>query len=608
MSEQPPLPQLPPSDALFSDGRLISAQFDDIYFSVEDGLAETEFVFLHGSDLPQALATHQDIVIAETGFGTGLNLCAVIKLLYQTQSRSQIHYISFEANPLPREIAAQALRAFPQLNEITDEVLSQWPRRWPGVHHMRCAGGQLTLTLHYGQAEEILPTLDFKADIWFLDGFSPAKNSSLWSELILHHVGRCSYQGTKCASFTVARAVLDGLSSAGFVCEKRPGFGRKRNMLVAEMKAGSPKPALKSAEQVLIIGGGIAGCAVAHHLHNHGISHQIVEAGDRLAGAASGNPAGLVMPHLSVGDDLSARLSLSAFADTLSIIEKSDAILDRRILSLDIPELKKSRQQKLAAQNYPADLVRYYDHTQLQEHMGYDLGAGGMSFEDGLVIDPARYCHFLAADSPCHLNQHIEHLHFEAPYWQVHTDTGAVFSASHLVLAAGHHLPPLLQKIGFDNGRFQITSGQISLIPPQQMKRDLPALNFGGYLASTGEHLMLGASYSHQLSDTPSDEGHIHNFNLLPPSLREYLSSDPTQWQGRTAFRLATGFRMPVCDAEISSRHPQISVLGALGSRGLTHSSFLARYLAGQLNNSPSFLSRKLCDAMALSRVFGVNF
>lgn len=119
---------------------------------------------------------------------------------------------------------------------------------------------------------------------------------------------------------------------------------------------------------------------------------------------------------------------------------------------------------------------------------------------------------------------------------------------------------------------------------------------------------MLGASYSHQLSDTPSDEGHVHNFNLLPPSLREYLSSDLTQWQGRAAFRLATGFRMPVCDAEISSRHPQISVLGALGSRGLTHSSFLARYLAGQLNNSPSFLSRKLCDAMALSRVFGVNF
>ena len=59
-----------------------SSQFDDVYFSVDDGLAETRHVFMQGNDLPhfwqeKGAAGAQDFVIAETGFGTGLNfLCA----------------------------------------------------------------------------------------------------------------------------------------------------------------------------------------------------------------------------------------------------------------------------------------------------------------------------------------------------------------------------------------------------------------------------------------------------------------------------------------------------------------------------------------------------
>ena len=50
-----------------------SNAFDDIYFSVENGAEESEFVFFKGSNLPQSWDTNSSYTIAETGFGTGLN-------------------------------------------------------------------------------------------------------------------------------------------------------------------------------------------------------------------------------------------------------------------------------------------------------------------------------------------------------------------------------------------------------------------------------------------------------------------------------------------------------------------------------------------------------
>ena len=50
----------------------VSTQFDDPYFSLEDGAAETAYVFLAGNDLPERF--RPGFHIAELGFGTGLNL------------------------------------------------------------------------------------------------------------------------------------------------------------------------------------------------------------------------------------------------------------------------------------------------------------------------------------------------------------------------------------------------------------------------------------------------------------------------------------------------------------------------------------------------------
>lgn len=613
MTQQPPLPQLPPSNVVFENGKLISHEFDDIYFSTQDGFEETEHVFIHGTQLPRHLSGAPHLTIAETGFGTGLNLCAVIAWLKKTESKCKVSYISFEASPLDADIAKQALSAFPHLGDIAAELICKWPPRWPGVHHLILCDGQVELTVHYGQAEAVLPSLDFKADIWFLDGFSPAKNQSIWSDDVLHHVGRCSHRGTKLASFTVARAVRESLTNAGFNVERQAGYGRKRHMLVAEMQKGLKKLPRNDIEHVLIIGGGVAGCAVAHQLARLGISHQLMDGADRLASHASGNPAGFVMPQLSVGDNLPSRLSISAFADAINACTAADAVLDEKIISLDIPEMKKIRQQKLAVQNYPDDLARYLTAKEIAEYIGCDAGVGGMIFARGLVIDPIKYCHYLASESPTLLAQNVEQVvqvetKSGSSAWEVKTTKGKTIIASHIVLCAGHQLPQLLTQFGMTGGRFQITSGQVSMMQPQSRDAVMPALNFGGYLAKFGNQAMLGASYSHDLTTQVSEKGHQFNFDLLPPALHHFIDTDLKNWGGRTAYRLATEFRMPICEPSISQRNRNISVLGALGSRGLTYGNYLARYLTGQIAGRPSFLSRKLCDAMQVSRAFGVDF
>jgi tRNA U34 5-methylaminomethyl-2-thiouridine-forming methyltransferase MnmC len=62
------------------DGQPYASEFQDVYFSTDNGLLETDYVFLQGNHLAERWLDSdlQTFNIAETGFGTGLNfLCAV---------------------------------------------------------------------------------------------------------------------------------------------------------------------------------------------------------------------------------------------------------------------------------------------------------------------------------------------------------------------------------------------------------------------------------------------------------------------------------------------------------------------------------------------------
>src|SRR4051812_14219952 len=83
------------------DGQPRSRLYGDVYFSAEDGLAEARAVFLAGCGLPDAWAGRSRFVVGELGFGTGLNIAALIELWTRTREPgAQLHVFSVEAHPI----------------------------------------------------------------------------------------------------------------------------------------------------------------------------------------------------------------------------------------------------------------------------------------------------------------------------------------------------------------------------------------------------------------------------------------------------------------------------------------------------------------------------
>ena len=202
----------------------VSTRFDDPYFSKNDGLSETRHVFLDGNDLPARLTP--GFHIAELGFGTGLNLLA-LSLISQTPTR----FTSFEAFPLPAADIARALDHFPQARAVAEPFLTAW-----SLGQTKFQLGPIAVEIIIGDARDTLPHWPHKADAWFLDGFSPAKNPELWSPEILTEVAHHTAPHGSFATYTAAGHVRRALQEAGFQVERRPGHGKKRHMTAGTLR------------------------------------------------------------------------------------------------------------------------------------------------------------------------------------------------------------------------------------------------------------------------------------------------------------------------------------------------------------------------------------
>lgn len=199
----------------------VSTQFDDPYFSLEDGLAETQHVFLTGNDLPARFC--DGFHIAELGFGTGLNFAVAHAAWRASGVPGVLRFTSFEAYPMARDEMARALSAF----GIGVDLAAMWDGTGG-----RYDFGDAVLDVITGDARTALPQWQGRADAWFLDGFAPAKNPELWEATLMSAVGAHTAPGGSFATYTAAGFVRRGLAEAGFEVRRVPGYGRKRHMSV----------------------------------------------------------------------------------------------------------------------------------------------------------------------------------------------------------------------------------------------------------------------------------------------------------------------------------------------------------------------------------------
>jgi len=208
-----------PAELTWVDGLPYSSKFQDVYFSSDNGLLETEYVFLQGNDLPirWQQADIKNFTIIETGFGTGLNfLCAAKLWLATAPEHAVLHFISVEKYPLSLSDISTALALWPELSELSTPLIHQYESLM-NTTSISLYNHRIQLSVYIGDATDQLARITHVADAW------------LFSEMAKH-----AKRSTTFATFTSAGHVRRSLIKAGFKVNKRTGFGKKREMLCGE--------------------------------------------------------------------------------------------------------------------------------------------------------------------------------------------------------------------------------------------------------------------------------------------------------------------------------------------------------------------------------------
>ena len=318
---------MPPAEPLQwrADGVPHSPRFSDIYHTETGALAQARHVFLGGCGLPGAWANRPQWRILETGFGLGLNFLTSWQAWKQDPSRpSLLHFVSVEAYPVSREDILRASARYEELAPLARQLADQWHGLLPGFHRLAFEGGRVLLTLCIGDVRPMLRAQrHFEADSIFLDGFSPERNPDMWSPDVLKGVTRFARVGSRLATWTVARALRDGLQQLGWQPRKLQGLAPKRDCLGAAFEPAwavrrppAPSEQATAPGHCVVIGAGLAGAAVAASLARRGWQVSVLDAAPRAACGASALPVGLMAPHVSPDDALLSRLSRAGIRAT----------------------------------------------------------------------------------------------------------------------------------------------------------------------------------------------------------------------------------------------------------------------------------------------------
>ena len=615
------------------DGQPVSSIYDDIYFSRESGIAETQHVFLHHNHLADRWARldHPVFTIGETGFGTGLNFLCAWKLWRDVApTHAHLHFVSTEKYPLSFNDLSKALTLWPALEEFSSELLAQYRMLAPGWRRMSFDDGRVTLTLLIGDARDTLPALVAQVDAWFLDGFAPAKNPDMWGPELLREIARLSSPDSTFATFTSAGIVRRGLEAVGFSVEKVAGYGRKREMLRGYLAMPRPRQRIPD-RHAIVIGGGIAGTASAHSLASRGWKVTLIERHPELATEASGNHQGVLYPRLSGHDIPLSRVAQQGFLHTLSLTRR---LLVRPVDWDDCGLLQQAfnareakRCEEVLSRELPADLVHAVDAEQAGHLTGMAMPDGGLWFPSGGWIHPPALCAALAQSPGIEILRSTQAMRLERheEAWSVICDQACIAQAPVVILAGAN------ETAGFDQTAhlpLEPVRGQVTLIPATADSRHLKAVVCTDGYVSPARQAFHCAGATFEPGDRNLEiRGHEHAQNLhmleqLSPAFNQSLGVlDPTRLEGRAALRCVTPDYLPMAgrllDAGLTtSRYTPGSRLDMAylpwleglyvntghGSKGLLTAPLCAEIIAAQIENEPLPVDAGLARALDPNR------
>jgi tRNA 5-methylaminomethyl-2-thiouridine biosynthesis bifunctional protein len=587
------------------DGSLRSRAFGDSYSMPGQGREESQALFIDGNALAprfEALKADQCFVVGELGFGSGLNALLAADCFHRhAPSNGRLRIFSAEKYPLSRSDLRQALAALSDLSPWCQALIDHYPAPVPGFHRL-VLSDRVDLVLMLGDAEAIWRRLDRRIDAWFLDGFAPACNPSMWSDELFAAMARCSRPGATFSTFTAAGRVRRGLEAAGFAVRRVPGFAAKRERLAGQWP-GENRPATLRRGRALVAGAGLAGATAARALAERGWQVEVIDRQGPASGA-SGNSAGVLYTTPSAHLTPQNRFYQTAFVRAQDWLRRQrfPAVPEDGRLNdvIQYPTSEKHRQkleQAIDSGAWPADL--------LSRH-----GDGAFVLKGGGYLSPPRWVHRLL-DHPAITiaTGEVESL---GEAGQLRLGDGRLLVADATVLCLAHHSAGIAPLDWLFIKRIR---GQVSeCLPTPASTAWSQAICHGGYLTPVlaGRHC-VGASYDLKRPDhglDPADD----ETNLA--QLREFL---PDRWEALGAGQIEllasrVGVRCQSPDflpqagrLPDPTTRPHGFLDGAYlniahGSRGLTHTPLTADLLADQISGLPPSLEPELIEALAPER------
>lgn len=747
----------------------VSKQFDDIYFSQTSGLDESRYVFIRHNHLdsrfehhlkthcPHNHPTNSDnqanrhnhrvkdtttptaFVIAETGFGTGLNFLATAKLWCDIaqrypNSRAGLHFISTEKYPLSPDDLSTALTAWqhqnPTLDGLINELLASYPLALQGGHRRYFASHlsvPIRLDLWLGDACDSLTAIYHTAytlntptypisqtnnnpapkpnktnnksdgsnhinsnhinsndindlddtnnhqtddlgdissnshlmdnvvnsnlnnntlnndnlkstnqaepntinhrqqttanqptqlpapfiDAWFLDGFAPKKNTTLWSDKLFDCINALSAPNATLATFTAAGDVRRKLLGIGATVQKVKGFGRKRQMLSA--KFDTPKPPLphkNPPSTAIVIGAGVSGLMTAYSLAIRGIKVCILDKTAPLAGA-SGNLRALLCPKLPHHDTADRHLPTLAFLYSQACYRQFNRLSSTPIFEptgvIDfLQPTKKSPKQCLAhIDSYPDTLITRHSDNPVSGYVPMAGLINPKALADWVLSHHnIRFCQATITaisqdDGQCYVNGNRIHnnisnnhnsnktaSHFYHSNRKNNSDTDSLHSADSLqhsadvvVICAGfesHHLHPNAFVCRHIRGQVSYVSDPSIC---QQFDTHYPyPVKYDGYACRFGQTILFGASFiRNSTCQQPSDDEHLSNLTKLKTALPHAPAIDPKTLKARVGIRAQTPDYHPIT-GQLDRR---IYINTAMGSKGFSFAPLCGELVSG---------------------------
>lgn len=626
-----------PATLTWQNGEPYSPHLNERYFCRIDGLTDARDVFVEGNALAtrfKKLLDNQHFVIGETCFGAGLNFLVTAKAFLQhAHSNTRLHYIASESQPLSRSDFALALQLWPELDVLANELVEQYPALTPGFHRQTLFSDRITLTLMFGDIHAMWTQLPartpYNVDAWFLNGFAPTNNPTMWQKSLFERIAQLSHPGTTIVSNTNEERVQRGLTQAGFNLTQSPHLEYKHAIITAawvgtaihDDSPNEPHQNQSRPPRIAIVGAGLAGVTTAAALIQRGYQVKLFDRSG-VASGASGNLAGVVYTTPSAHPTPQNRFYQSSYLYAL-----------KRFHAMQFPRneqdgaisgvLQLAKNGRLADKAHAALRSGIWPTELLSEPTINDTQALGLSENEhraskanthgALVLHQAGY---ISAPQWCVRLVHQANLtvieknvsrlsRLDNGKWQLTCDDASTELFDQVILA---NAAAALNLVSLPALKLKNIRGQVSYVKKTPDSEKWPyAICHAGYLtpAINGLHC-VGATFDIEDNEPePRDDDDRKNIEQL----KEYL---PKQWRDlggkdikvhsrRVGFRCQSTDFLPLVGslADIDEKMTGLWLNIAHGSRGITGTPLCAEILTCMINGEPMPIDRDMSAALA---------